>query len=187
MHEYVFKVVLKIEAKETMECDNLNYDTMTEYAYFSRAYICEMNDKAIYTLFVAMFQEIGNLIYCNVDCAFYSSNNDAYQNKMDLRSILNALDSVEVTNPEPCCVCGDDTLATTMCNHTLCIPCADKTVCINHLSEESIESYKANAGIWDDVPCPICRGGGIREMNKPRVKFTLSYDARTTTKLPLCC
>ena len=140
----------RIEITVRMEAISVCGRFDNSHVYFHEAFYVEYTVQAIEEVLITLFPLIKDLKYNPMMCKFMPKDD------FEMYQLVNERlkDCQVVMHTEACAVCFEPTRGKTECNHTLCVPCADK---IQSLAGESWIDDEENSG----VPCcPLCREEG---------------------------
>ena len=134
--EDAVKISLEVRAKM------VNDQKSKLYKYYQKNIYSHVYVEAIDQAFASLVSSIKELGYDTMTCSFIEKSQ--IKGLRFAHSLLGEVPSIKMAD-EVCSVCFEFTFSKTACNHSLCVPCADK---ISSTSE-------------DQVCCPICRQEGI--------------------------
>jgi hypothetical protein len=127
-------------------------DDYPEYRYFLKKYKCDTSQEKIAISIRQMLKDLSELEFDRSICRFVTQQQQSgpVKRRKLFISASSTFDKI-VCKMDKCCVCIEETRATTECNHHLCIPCADKIV----PNQNGMRS------------CPICRQSDVKYMHMP--------------------
>ena len=123
----------------------LIHDYSMQFRYLSHIQTCSVNLDEITTMVEELFVNIlPNLVF-----NYMTSEMEVGVNSLSQITASILADIKTVTMCDKCSVCLVPTKRKTTCNHSLCVPCADKLLNNAEIEEEEC------------APCPICRQGHV--------------------------
>ena len=152
IHQYLQS---KIEFTLRMEAIMVKGKFDNPHVYYHETFyteydVCKIED----VLATILDDKLVNLKHRAMMCMFVYKDEYEIRELIDERLKNNGVDM----HRNACAVCFEPTRAKTECNHTLCVPCADR---IAVLAFEKMDGEEADEENNDGHPyCPLCRQGG---------------------------
>jgi len=137
-----FQFTLRMEA----EAVRGRFDN--SHVYYHENFLSSRDFNGVHSMLLKLLDDtIPDLRYYPMMCKFMEKPELEVLKLIEGRLIKNKIDIYA----ETCGVCFEPTRAKTGCNHTLCVPCADK---IQILALKDANDYEEDSG---EPCCPLCR------------------------------
>jgi len=138
----------KIEIILRMEAVMVKGRFDNPHAYYHDTFYPEYNVCKIQdALAIILDNKIPNFKHSPMMCMFIDKDEFEIRRLIDVRLKNNGVDMCI----DACAVCFEPTRAKTACNHTLCVPCADKIAVL------ALENMDESDDSTSEPSCPLCR------------------------------
>lgn len=141
----------KVEFTLRMEAVMVHGRFENPHVYYHHDFYTQRDFNSLHLMLLTLLDDkIPDLRYYPMVCEFKEKDELEVIKLIDERLTKNKIGMYA----ETCGVCFERTRAKTGCNHTLCVPCADK---IQLLAYEGANDWEENSG---EPCCPLCRKDG---------------------------
>lgn len=155
-------IQLEIEPKFIEACIGSGRENWT---YYDETIQCKINTKSVKEAFEKHLNILEDIKFDKIKCKFFPKIKLDFE--LALQNAFKSLSNVK-TKIDKCCVCHEETSIKTKCNHSLCIPCADKIkVSKKNCNEDNEDSEDEECSCCYSRKCPMCRQGDVTFMPHP--------------------